>query len=467
MTTRVAPRRTRDGDARGRAAWVLVRVEEDGAYAAPALDAALQRTPVLSDEDRALATTLVYGVLRSSVALDARLARYVKDTASFAKLEPYARAVMRVAAYQLLALDRIPARAVVHDAVERIKRDRSVGLSRFANAVLRRLAEECARAPIADADVVLACESVPSAVVADIAQIVGGHDAAREVVRAVFAQRHGTCLRANVLRESRDELLAWARIQWPNATVQRGAVSPWAVRVMGAGDVSRHAEHATGRFSVQEEGAQCVALAADVRPGMRVLDVCAGRGGKTAALATQLRGDGLLHAVELHPERLSRIDAELRRLGIAPDAIAYRGAAADLTRGFGALTNEIPRDGYDVVLVDAPCTGWGTMAHRPDLLTRRRALDRQPLVELQRAILDRVAPCVRSGGTLLYAVCTLSRAEGRAQMDWLREKHPRFEPYTLSNGSADVPVELRGAEIVLRPDVHGTDGFMMFRVRAR
>ncbi|MEZ4411209.1 MAG: transcription antitermination factor NusB, partial [Polyangiales bacterium] len=183
MSTR-APRTTRTADARQRAAEVLARVEADRAFAAAALDAALDRAPALDPRDRGFATELVYGALRSLGALDAALGRHARDgVRSILKLDPWTRAVLRVAAYQILALDRVPPRAAVSAAVDAIRAQRSAGLAGFANAVLRKVAADRPDPMPPDARVELAMRAVPDEVFSRITPLLGD-DGARAHLRA-------------------------------------------------------------------------------------------------------------------------------------------------------------------------------------------------------------------------------------------------------------------------------------------
>ncbi|MBI5516897.1 MAG: Sun protein [Deltaproteobacteria bacterium] len=446
---------------RDRAVEVLLRVERDGAFAAAVLDAALERPPALAPRDRALATELVYGVLRALPALDEALGRHARDGArSLAALDPLARASLRVGAWQLLALDRVPPSAAVNAAVALVRRKRSAGLGGFVNAVLRKLASERPEALPEDARLALFLRGVPGEVRASLAEELGA-DGADAFLRAALGRAPAVSLRANTLRGPRGALLERLRAELPGCVAREGGLTPWALSVSSAGDPSRCGAYGEGLFSVQDEGAQAAALATEARPGQRVLDVCAGRGGKTAALATMLRGEGLLHAVDLHPQKLDRLREECARaLGREGFAGAF---AADLTRGLGGLAAAAPRGGYDVVLVDAPCSGYGTVARRPDLSLRLRdAAGRRALLETQRAVAQRAAGLVAPGGTYLYAVCTVSREEGDGALEAVRAAHPSLQP---AEGSEALPPRLRPWRVVLTPDQDGTDGFMLFRLR--
>jgi 16S rRNA (cytosine967-C5)-methyltransferase len=478
MTSRSAPRRARTGGARDRAADVLVKVECEGAFAAPALAAALGREPALSGPERGLCTELVYGVLRSGPALDARLARHASKPGSLAGLDAYTRAVLRVAAYQVLVLERVPARAAVAAAVEAIGRDRSKGLSGFANALLRRLALERDESACAAMRVSLALESVDPEVRAALREGLGSSEDVESVLRAMLERPPSTHVRAERTRIDRDALARRIEGERPGATVALGRRSPWSLHVSGGGDVRGLRAYADeGLFAVQEEGAQCVGLATGARPGMRVLDACAGRGGKTALLASMMDARGVLHAADAYPEKVARGRDELSRLGLLRPTLDYEAVGADVTRGLGALRERIVPGGYDLVLVDAPCSGLGTLGRRPDLLARRGAprvsadedgdaaapAAREPIDALQRGILKTCADLVRVGGELLFAVCTLTRAEGEGMRAWfLGAQGGAFEPCACDRVAEE---GLRAPMVTLRPDRDGTDGFVLWRVR--
>lgn len=502
MTAKSAPRRARTGTARERAADTLLRVESEGAFAAAALAAALERAPALSPQDRALCTELVYGVLRTAPALDARLASYATKPGSIATMDPYARCVLRVAAYQLLLLERIPPSAAVNAAVETINKDRSKGLSGFVNALLRKVASERVERECASRRLAYAIDSVDASVRDELTAALGSPSDMESVLRAMFSKRPSTDLRVEATKGSRAQLAERIKQERPDAVVTEGALSPWSLSVSGAGDLRASALYREeGLFSVQEEGAQAIALATGATPGMRVFDACAGRGGKSAALASMMNGEGVLHAADAFPEKSARGQEELARLGLLRPSLQYTAVGADLVRGVGALKTCVPDGGYDLVLVDAPCSGLGTLARRPDILFRRALTKgasskaasgaasefvatgdesddapaaegaapaaRVSIDELQRGILRTCAALVRPGGTLLYAVCTLTSREGVDMREWfLRETAGAFEPMELAGDrAAMVPERLRPALVTLRPDRDGTDGFVFWRVR--
>jgi 16S rRNA (cytosine967-C5)-methyltransferase len=209
-------------------------------------------------------------------------------------------------------------------------------------------------------------------------------------------------VRADLDRDAVGRAISRSR---PNATVGPTGLSPAGLRVSGAGDPRELPGYADGHFAVQEEGAQLIGWLLDVQPGERVLDACAGRGGKTAQLVEAAGPRGEVTAADLHLHRLEQITDELARLHHRADTL--RTACVDWTIGAGAIHGP-----FDRVLVDAPCTGLGTLRRRPEILLRARPEDGARMGEIQRQILQNVAGLVRPGGTLVYAVCSPLAEEG-------------------------------------------------------
>ena len=209
-------------------------------------------------------------------------------------------------------------------------------------------------------------------------------------------------VRADADREALGHAILEAQ---PHASVTPTRLSPFGLRVSGAGDPRELPGYAQGVFAVQEEGAQLIGLLLDAQPGERVLDVCAGRGGKTAQLAEAVGEGGRVVATDLHEHRLEQIAGELARLRMKPEPLET--ACVDWTLGPGGL-----EAGFDRVLVDAPCTGLGTLRRRPEILLRASPADAAQMGDTQLRILHNAAPMVLPGGSLLYAVCSPLSEEG-------------------------------------------------------
>ena len=382
-----------------RAAYEVVRrVFEHDAYADRALRSAVEG---LDDRDRALAQRLAYGTVQRARTLDHAIETLGKRPVR--KLDAPVLASLRLGAYQLGYSDQAP-HAVVDDAVELVRRARLERAVPFANAVMRRVGEgiEALLASLPEGPLK---HSYPDWVW-DVWRRDFGEDEALELMRA-----------QNEPQETVVRLV-------------RGELDGEPTDVPGAFRVDRVDERALaeGRIWPQSRGSQLAGLVVGSRPGERVLDSCAAPGGKT----TMLAGD--VTAVELNAARARELRENIERLGSTNVTVVE----ADAT----ALPPEL--DGFDRALVDAPCSGLGVLARRPDL--RWRA---EPLPELQLALVRSAAERLRPGGVLVYSVCTLNADENEAVVDasglepeplgaeWPQFAHPKRPEFLLTTPHRD------------------------------
>jgi 16S rRNA (cytosine967-C5)-methyltransferase len=431
--------------ARGVAGAVIARVIGDGAFAAAALDAELERAVQLDGRDRALATELVYGTLRLFAWLEARIARHAKH--GLGKLEPLVRAHLALAAYQVFVLTRVPAFAAVNEAVSAVRAVRGDKMSGFANAVLRKIAaeprpteQEIARAALESTEPTLRAAIVGAIGEEGAIALLGAHEGAPPLGLRIEAP------------DERDAWLARFREARPHGSFEPGRVSPLAIVARGAGRVVELPGYDDGAWTPQEEGSQLVALALGAREGDVVLDACAGRGNKTGLLARAVGARGAVDVADVHPRKLDRLAHELERIGVRP----RRSFAVDWSVGQGVATG----GEYDRILVDAPCSGVGTLRRRPELLLRRSSSDLAELARLQRAILQRAAALVRPGGRVVFAVCSILREEAE---DVLADVAPAagLEPAPFDAPAAIALVGDRATTLRLLPHEHGTDGYFV------
>ncbi len=398
---------------------VLARVEREGAWATLALDGELARSG-LDDRDRRLASELVYGVLRHRARLDHALARF----AELKRTPPAARLALRVAAYQLLLLDRVPAHAAVDDAVDAARRAGGAKVGGFVNAVLRKLAAAGEPPPPADprAALELRC-SLPGWIVDELAAALPAgaslDDAADALTRPA-----PLWARANLARASRDDVRAALAAE--GATVDDGP-TPAALRVAGLGDPAGSASFAAGLWTVQDLGAQRVgevaadaALARAAGP-LRVLDACAGVGGKATHLAERLAVAGVaaeLDAADVSASKLRLAAATAARLGHG----GLRTIACDLLDPAAPLA-----PAYDLIVLDAPCTGLGVLRRHPEAKWRLHPDDVARAAEVQARLIDALLARLAPGGAFVYSVCTFTRREGPEQVARARAAHPGLE----------------------------------------
>lgn len=380
--------------ARGVAVHVLERVAEQGAFASRALDGELARAG-LDDRDAALATEIVYGTLRVLPELDQRIRAHLRRDPE--TMDSVLRAALRVGCYQLMHLSRVPPHAVVNESVGIVRAARGSGLAGLANAVLRKLALARPAQPEQPTRIAL-----PRVAALAIERALDPLRRAAWLDQAAVSPPLSLRVRIGEDRAAIADTLRAAR---PSAVVRESQVSPLALLLARAGDPRALPGYAEGRFSVQDEGAQIVALCLGAVAGEVVADLCAGHGGKTTLLCEAVGATGEVLAVDLDERKLDRIPLELARLGLAADRVQRR--AIDLTVGQGGLGAR-----FDRVLVDAPCTGLGTIGRRPELLLRFGADDPSRLAELQFSIVRQALRLVRPGGVLVYAVCSPTLEEG-------------------------------------------------------
>jgi 16S rRNA (cytosine967-C5)-methyltransferase len=384
--------------ARGVATIVLHRVATDAAYATPTLDAEI-RAANLEPRDARLATQIVYGALRMlpdiDAKLDAQLARGRPD--------PYTFAALRAATYQALALSRVPSFAIVQETVALVKQKRGEGLGKLTNAVLRRIVADRPAEPALDQPL-----RVPEWVQKSLRAGLG-----EERTAAYLAHADRAPPMALRVRGDRAALLARLQEAEPEASILASELCDDVIVAWGVGDPRKLPGYDEGAFAVQDEGAGLVAKLVDVQPGERVLDACAGRGGKTLQLVEQAAH---VTAVDIHARKLELLQQERARLGFPEDRVSTE--TIDLSVGDGGLGQ------FDRVLVDAPCTGLGTLRRRPELLLRLGPKDPARMANLQERILKRAASLVKPGGTLVFAVCSSTPEEGLKIAQAFEARHP-------------------------------------------
>jgi 16S rRNA (cytosine967-C5)-methyltransferase len=402
-------------------AWNALQAVAAGAYADAALERLLARGS-LSGPDRALATELVYGAIRQRRLLDAWIDALGRVCAE--RQPPRLRWLLHVGLYQLLFCARIPASAAVSTTVELA---RAGGLARLApvvNGLLRTLLRRRGEAPAApwsglelpaDPAASLALRhSLPDWLASDLL-------AWLPVERAeAFAQACNTPppldLRCRRGRLERDALLA--AFAAAGVAAEPLSEGPDALTLRERpGDLRALPGYAEGWWCVQDRNAQRIVSLLDPRPGLRVLDLCAAPGGKTTQIAEALAGEGELWAVDRSEARLKRVALNAERLGLTGIGLL----AAD---GSDLLARRPDwRGAFDRILVDAPCSGLGTLARHADARWRLEPEAIAALVLLQRQLLEAVLPLLAPGGRLVYATCTVHPRENQEQIASLLAAH--------------------------------------------
>lgn len=441
--------------ARDAALRALQDVVRGDAYAAQALNRRLEEAR-LRPEDKRLAAGLFYSAVENRLYIEQMLSRFLER-----RPEPVVSDILHIAAAQLLFMDRVPDHAAVDEAVKQVRAAKREAFSGLVNGVLRNLvrardAGELAL-PEREADPVawlrVKC-SVAECAARRLIDAYGAEDAARLV--SWTPPRREQAIRPNRLRMDPAAFEAWLtarKLDWRRGTVEDAYI------VSDAGNLSAHEGYRQGLFSIQGESAMLAALAVGARPGMQILDACAAPGGKTCLMAERMGNSGRVYAWDVHPHRVELIRAAAWRLGLENVRPAERDArrpAADMKLSM------------DAVLADAPCSGLGVIAEKPDIKYRQTEERLMALPQAQREILDAVSGAVKVGGLLVYATCTVLPAENADQAAAFLERHPEFEPDPDDGWLPEALRPLyRGGMVQILPHRDGLDGFFIARLRRK
>lgn len=434
---------------------ILGRVDE-GAFADLVLDTSLSRSN-LDSRDRGLVTELVYGTLRLRGRLDFALEQVSRQPLK--RLEAGVLRLLRLGAYQLLELDRVPSHAAVNASVQLA---RQVGMERVAgliNGTLRGLERQRGEIPWPTPETIRpylqhVC-SMPVWLAKEILRQFPNAES-RAFGEALAGQAPFT-LRVNRLKTDREPFLTAlgeaGHIARPTSFAPEGVVVEKRSEQSLPGD-------AEGWYQVQDEASALMAHLLGAQPGMKILDTCAAPGGKTTHLAALTENGASILALEKHPQRVELIKRGAERLGCS----SIEARAWDLTEAPEFLEPE----SFDRVLVDAPCSGLGVLRRNPESRWNRSAADVKELAGLQTIILDQVAPLVRPGGILLYSVCTFTGKETSEVVSDFLERHKEFLLEDLRESVPEGWRELVGEDGMLHTYPHrhdGMDAFFAARLR--
>ena len=439
-------RRPRPASVRDLALQILVGVQSRSAFSDKLIESFAARH-ALERRDRALLGELVKGTLRRRGSLDALIAPYVH--LGFEKLPAWIQNALRLGAYQMLYLDRVPAHAAVSESVTLARKYGHPGTAGLVNSVLRRLAER-------PREELLASLETESSGVAALAARTSHPEwvlerwlarASHEDVLALCRANNRTArvgLRANRLKLDARELMR--RLADAGVMATPGRWAPSSVSLEGEADLAHLAVLSRGDATVQDESETLVGLLVAPKPGERVLDLCAAPGGKTGHLAELMGDRGLVVALDKRAARVKALAKGVERLGL--HSVEVREGDA-LTLAWD--------EPFHRVLVDAPCSGFGVLARRADARWRKKPDLFETMPRVQDELLDAGARAVRPGGTLVYSVCSFEPEETTAVVHRFLERHPDFAPF---DAREVLPAEVVTPEghLLCLPHVHGTDG---------
>jgi 16S rRNA (cytosine967-C5)-methyltransferase len=440
---------------------VLMQVARQASFPDALLDVYFKEHPELDPRDRALVTELVYGVLRWQGRLDWLVDQHVRQRPD--KIVLPVRIILRLAAYQLLFLERIPPSAAVDEAVELSKASQPQYVVRFVNGVLRTIAgkREVLRTAEPEGggpDRLAVRHSYPVWLIQRWLAELGEEET--EAFCAASNEVPPTSIRVNTLKTTREVIAAGLRAS--GFRVENGKLAPEALHLRGIRtDISSLPEYRRGGFQVQDEASQLIAHLVQPEPGQRVLDACAGLGAKSTHLAQLMNNQGTVTAVDNRGWKLSRMLENAERLEIS----CIEPVEADVL----ALDGSGVRPPFERILLDAPCTGLGVLRRNPDIKWKVRPKDFHRMHRLQMEMLNQVSPLLASGGVLVYATCTSSPEENEGTVHAFLEQHPEFRVESARSRPPAGCLDVVDGAGMLRtaPHRHAVDGFFALRLRRR
>ncbi|MCX7798333.1 MAG: 16S rRNA (cytosine(967)-C(5))-methyltransferase RsmB [Melioribacter sp.] len=429
---------------RGHAVKILNRVDRTDAYLDKLLEIELKNS-TLTGVDKSLLFEIVHGVMRWMGRLDWILNGFYKG--QFSKCIPNVKNALRVALYQILFLDKIPDYAAVNEAVEFVKKLQGQKYADLANAVLRNIIrnKESIRYPNPDEDIISflsAYYSHPAWMVKRWVARFGKEETERLLI--ANNSKPVLALRVNNLVTNKEELkslLDSVELKYTDSKIL-----PEFIRLNNLTNITDWEYFQKGYFSVQDESTGLPVKLLEVFPGMRVLDMCAAPGGKTAFIADEMNNQGEIIALDRFESRLKILEKNLIRLKVTNvktvpiDALEYN--------------DEI---GFDRILLDAPCSGLGTLTKKPDIKWKKDLGDIRKITNIQYNLLKKAATLVKKDGIIVYSTCTMEPEENIDIIKKFLSEHENFE---LIDASESFPKELvdENGCIQTLPHIHGVDG---------
>lgn len=410
---------------------ILNSVYKDKGFVNLLLNNALNESN-LKPNDKGLVTNIVYGVLQNSMYLDYVIRHYCVDK----KVDARMRTLLKCAFYQMYFMDKIPNYALVNETVEIAKNELGLQASKFANAVLNNAIRNPFTLKQSDFKDELSYLCMKYSHPEWLIRMIGKHygmDKAMSYMKSNVTPPP-LSLRVNTLKTSVEEML---KVPY----FKKGNLSPVGLFYTGDEPIGNVKEFLEGLVTVQDESGQMVAEIMDPKENCSILDMCAAPGSKTFHMASKIQNKGKIVAIDLYEHRIQLLKNQIKRLG----ATSVIPVCYDSTK----LLEKYQEESFDYVLLDAPCSGYGVVRRKPDLLVNIDQKDLDGILSLQKELIDVAVKLVKKQGTLVYSTCTLNKKENESQVEYLLNKYPNFKV-----------VEQR----VIFPDEFDSDGFFICKL---
>lgn len=428
---------------------LLMTIEKEQTYAQLLLKEQLQGYEI---KDKAFITEVVYGTLKYQIQLDYILNQFSKTPVH--KMKPLIRNLMRMSTYQLFYLDKVPASAVINEAVKIAKKRKFVTLAGFVNGLLRNIdrAKETIAYPNPKqkpAEYLSTVYALPEWMIQNWLKVYA-FDEVEAMVKALN-ERARVCIRINHLKGTEEEVIPVLEAE--GVEVAKGRLLEEALYIQKVDQLQKMPSFKEGKWTVQDESAMLVAHVMAPQPGEKILDMCSAPGGKSMHMADLMQNQGEIISCDLHAHKMNLISEQAKRLGIT----IIKPTLQD-----GTCFNEAFYEAFDGVLLDAPCSGLGILKRKPDMRHHRQQQDIEDIAAIQRALIDQAVKYVKKGGRLVYSTCTISEPENEAMVRYIKEKHG----LVLQSIMPYMPEHLKGAVkeegmIQILPQMADTDGFFI------
>ena len=435
-------------NARQTAFDVLQKIQRDNSYSNLTLDSVLDKSE-LEENDKAFACALVYGVTERIITLDYQLSLYLSQPLK--KLKPQVLTIMRMGAFQLLFMDKIPSSAAVNESVKLAKSNQAAYASGLVNAVLHKIDKIGLRLPEKDENEYYSIKYSCPQWLCDMWIRAYGRDNAEELLQSSYGNVE-TTLRVNTLKT--DSATLKEELSREGIITEKCDEIDDSLRVLNKGAIHKTVCYSKGLFHVQDIASQLCCKALNVDSVNSVLDICSAPGGKSFTLAQSMKNKGSIQAFDIYAHRLKLIDAGARRLGILNISTVENN---------GMIFN--PKiDKADRILCDVPCSGLGVIRKKPEIRYKTQAeVDKLP--EMQYSILSISVKYLKTNGLVVYSTCSLNPDENENVIKRFLNEHPEFETVRI------LPELKRAGEdtdyISLMPHIHNCDGFFIAALRKK
>ncbi|CAM3085407.1 16S rRNA (cytosine(967)-C(5))-methyltransferase RsmB [Filibacter tadaridae] len=440
-----------NGNVRDAALSILMEVNNNQAYSNLLLHRTIQNYGIEA-KDRGLLTELTYGTLQHRMTLDYYLEPFVRG-----KLDKWVRELLRMSVYQIVYLTKIPPHAVVHEAVEIAKRRGHKRIAPTVNGILRSVLRKGVRSleELEDGIAKTAIEtSHPEWLISRWVEEYGEEEAT-----AMAHENNNPApmtLRVNLTKTTMTEAISM--LESEGIDVRQGEVVPECVISLSGNPAATEA-YKKGFITIQDESSMLPVLALDVKPGMKVLDMCAAPGGKTTFIAEQMNDKGQVLAHDIHEHKMALIEANANRLGLS----SITSKSGDSRK----LLELYEQASFDRILVDAPCSGLGVIRRKPEIKYNKTELDFDGLVTIQSDLLATARELIKPEGIIVYSTCTVESAENRHIVERFLERHTDMEKVSLMKRLDNEKLVIKDDMLQVLPQHFGSDGFFVTAFRKK